>query len=298
MNNKEIQRNFIIGDAWNYFKVYTGFKTADAILTGSIDPLVNSLITNKIIDKWFFIRYSDPKFHLRIRFHVNDPNHAPAVMMNFNQAITQHVQNQLIWKVQADTYSRELERYGTDTMELSETLFWHDSEMIIKVIAFDKVKQDENLRWLLGLKMIDILLDDFGFSLSEKCNLLNTLQENFGKEFGINAESRRQFGSKYRNEKAKIEKILDKNSEQDEEYSSLFKPVFEKSEASKSIIKEIRNKITTTTTPPLNDLLSSYIHMTLNRLFRTQQRMHELVLYDYLFRYYNSLQARQKVMNN
>ena len=34
--------------------------------------------------------------------------------------------------------------------------------------------------------------------------------------------------------------------------------------------------------------------MMLNRLFRTQQRMHELVLYDYLFRYYNSMQAREK----
>ena len=298
MNNNKIQRNFIIGDEWNYFKIYTGFKTADAILTGCIYPLANSLITNKIIDKWFFIRYSDPKFHLRIRFHVSDTNHAPAVMMNFNQAIRQYVQNQLVWKVQADTYNRELERYGTDTMELSETLFWNDSEMIIKTIAFDKVKQDENLRWLLGLKMIDVLLGDFGFSLSEKCNLLNTLQENFGKEFGITAESRRQFGSKYRNEKAKIEKILDKNSEQDEEYLTLFHPIFEKSEASKNVIKEILNKITTATAPSLNDLLSSHIHMTLNRLFRTQQRMHELVLYDYLFRYYNSLKARQKVMNN
>jgi thiopeptide-type bacteriocin biosynthesis protein len=294
MNNTEIQRNFIIGDAWNYFKIYTGFKTADAILIDCIYPLSNSLITNNIIDKWFFIRYSDPKFHLRVRFHVNNPNHAPAVMMNFNQSLKKYLHNSLIWKVQADTYNRELERYSADTMELSETLFWYDSEMICKIIASDKVKQDENLLWLLGLKMMDILLNDFGFSLSGKCNLLNTLQEDFGKEFGINAEYRRQFGQKYRNEKVKIEKILDKNTEQDNEYSPLFHPIFDKSESSKNVIKEIKNRITTTSAPSLNDLLSSYLHMMLNRLFRTQQRMHELVLYDYLFRYYNSLQARQK----
>jgi thiopeptide-type bacteriocin biosynthesis protein len=294
MNDKEIQRNFIIGDEWNYFKIYTGFKTADAILTDCIYPLSHSLVVNKMIDKWFFIRYSDPKFHLRIRFHVCDPNHAPAVMMNFNQIVKKYLNSSLVWKVQADTYNRELERYGMDTMELSEALFWHDSEMICKVIAFDKVKQDENLRWLLGLKMMDILLNDFGFSLSEKYNFLDTLQDNFGKEFGINAESRRQFGQKYRNEKTKIEKILDKNAEQDEEYLSSFKPIFEKSEASKLVIEAIRNKITASSNPSLNDLLSSYIHMTLNRLFRTQQRTHELVLYDYLFRYYTSLQAREK----
>ena len=293
MSNNEIQRSFIIGDEWSYFKIYTGFKTADAVLTGSLYPLANSLLSNQIIDKWFFIRYSDPKFHLRIRFHVNNPNHAPTVMMNFNQTIKKHVSNSLVWKVQADTYNRELERYGAETMELSETLFWHDSEMICKTIALDSVKQDENLRWLSGLKMIDVLLNDFGFSLSEKCDMFNTLQENFGKEFGINAEYRRQFGQKYRNEKAKIEKILDKNTEQDDEYVTLFNPIFEKSEASKQVIKEIRAKITANGNPALNDSLSSYIHMMLNRLFRTQQRTHELVLYDYLFRYYNSMQARQ-----
>jgi len=294
MSNNEIQRNFIIGDEWSYFKIYTGFKTADAILTGYLYPLANSLLSNQIIDKWFFLRYADPKFHLRVRFHVNNPNHAATVVMNFNQTIKKHLHDNLVWKVQADTYNRELERYGTATMELSETLFWHDSEMICKIIALDSVKQDENLRWLSGLKMIDVLLSDFGFSLSEKCNLLNTLQDNFGKEFGINAEYRRQFGQKYRNEKAKIEKILDKTTEQDEEYTALFHPIFEKSQASKSIIKEIKSKITATDNLTLNDLLSSYIHMMLNRLFRTQQRTHELVLYDYLFRYYNSQQARQK----
>jgi thiopeptide-type bacteriocin biosynthesis protein len=216
-------------------------------------------------------------------------------MMSFNQSIKKHVQNQLVWKVQTDTYNRELERYGAETMELSETLFCHDSEMICKIIAFDKVKQDENLRWLIGMKIIDALLDDFEYSLSDKCNLMNTLQDNFGKEFGITAEYRRQFGQKYRNEKQKIEQILDKNTEQNTEFIPLFNPIFEKSETSKPVIEEIKNKITETGNPALNDLLSSYIHLTMNRLFRTQQRTHELILYDYLFRYYHSMQARQKV---
>jgi thiopeptide-type bacteriocin biosynthesis protein len=43
----------------------------------------------------------------------------------------------------------------------------------------------------------------------------------------------------------------------------------------------------------INDLLCSYIHMMINRLFRTQQRKHELVLYDYLFRYYDAIIRRK-----
>jgi len=275
------QRTFIPGNEWLYFKVYTGFKTADTILTGTVFPLSQYLLKENLIDRWFFIRYSDPQFHIRVRFHIPKKEHIAFVIQHFNNAFKEYVTENLVWKIQIDTYQREIERYGIDYIELSEKLFNLSSEMVCKIISLDAVKQDENLRWLLGLKMIDVLLDDFGYSLQEKRDLLNTLQENFGKEFGINIDFRRQFGQKYRTEKSRIEKILDKTTEQDEEYITLFQPIFENSEATKGL-------------GGLQSNLSSYIHMLLNRLFRTQQRTHELILYDYLFRYYNSLIERQK----
>ena len=45
---------------------------------------------------------------------------------------------------------------------------------------------------------------------------------------------------------------------------------------------------------PLNDLMASYSHMLINRLFKSKQRTHELVLYDFLHRYYKSEIARRK----
>ncbi|MCL2434808.1 MAG: thiopeptide-type bacteriocin biosynthesis protein [Lentimicrobiaceae bacterium] len=287
------KRTFIPGDEWLYFKVYTGFKTADTILTETIFPLSQSLLKQNLINHWFFIRYSDPQFHLRIRFHVVKNENITPIIHHFNAAMQHYIIHNLAWKIQTDTYQREIERYGIELIELSEKLFSLSSEMICKAIDLKEVQQDETLRWLLGLKMIDTLLTDFNYSLQEKCNLLNTLQENFGKEFNINTDSRRQFGQKYRAEKNRIEKILDKNSEHNEEYISLFQPILEGSEKSKYIIEEIKSKISETESPSLNELLSSYTHMTLNRLFRTQQRTHELILYDYLFRYYNSLKKRE-----
>jgi len=290
------QRTFIIGDEWLYLKVYTGYKTADTILTDTIFPLSQHFFKEQWIDHWFFIRYSDPHYHLRIRFHLTEKENIAPIIHNFNNAIQNYVNQNLVWKIQSDTYQREIERYGVELIELSEQLFNLSSEMICKTIAMDVIKQDDNLRWQLSLKMIDVLLSDFGYSLQEKRDLLNTLQENFGKEFGINNDFRRQFGQKYRTEKTHIEKILNKNSEQNEEFVPLFKPIFENSEKAKPIIEEIksRSQKSEARSKKIDDLLPSYIHMTLNRLFRTQQRTHELVLYDYLFRYYNSFLARQK----
>ena len=40
--------------------------------------------------------------------------------------------------------------------------------------------------------------------------------------------------------------------------------------------------------------LPSYIHMTMNRLWADKNRMYELVIYDFLVRYYKSYIAREK----
>jgi len=300
------KRTFIIGDEWIYLKVYTGYKTADIILTNTIFPLAQDFLQKKLIDNWFFIRYSDPQFHIRIRFHVFKSESISSIIHRFNNNIQYYIDNDLVWKIQTDTYQREMERYSTEMIELSEKLFCFNSEMVCKIIALDEVKKDENLRWLSGLKMTDTLLTDFGYSLQDKINLLNTLQEYYGKEFGITTDFRRQFGQKYRAEKNRIEKFLDKATEQDNEYVRVFNSILENSDKSKAIIEKIKNKLTESENKSAyslgylilfespNDLLSSYIHMTLNRLFRTQQNIHELILYDYLFRYYNSLQARKK----
>ena len=44
----------------------------------------------------------------------------------------------------------------------------------------------------------------------------------------------------------------------------------------------------------IDDYLSSITHMTINRLFITNNRLCELVIYDYLYRFYDSIIARLK----
>ena len=45
---------------------------------------------------------------------------------------------------------------------------------------------------------------------------------------------------------------------------------------------------------PLKSLLTSMIHMSMNRWFRTKNRLHELVVYDFIFRYYTSEIAKKR----
>jgi thiopeptide-type bacteriocin biosynthesis protein len=75
----------------------------------------------------------------------------------------------------------------------------------------------------------------------------------------------------------------------------LIKLIDKRSEANKSIVKEIISlNYNKQLLVPLNDLMGSYIHMMCNRLFKSKQRMHELVIYTFLLKYYESEIARAK----
>ncbi|PYP91922.1 MAG: hypothetical protein DMG65_05640 [Candidatus Angelobacter sp. Gp1-AA117] len=43
-----------------------------------------------------------------------------------------------------------------------------------------------------------------------------------------------------------------------------------------------------------HELAGSYVHMHLNRIFRSTHNVQEMVLYDFLTRTYDSVMARQK----
>ena len=292
---KKIQRTFIIGDEWLYYKFYSGPKTADLILTEMIKPAAEQLLSGGYIDRWFFIRYADPKMHIRVRFHLARPEFIFNVVQTLQPLTRGYIEQDLIWKVQVDSYQREIERYGVDTMEQAEELFFHDSVMIVNMLDMITGDEGEKYRWFFGIRAIDTLLDDFHFELERKLELLTILKENFGREFGINKGLRDQLKNKYRDSREEITIVLDRSQDAESEMKPLFDLLARKSEAIKPVVKNLEEREKQETLlPALNDLMGSYIHMLMNRLFKSKQRVHELVVYDFLWNVYKSTLARQK----
>jgi hypothetical protein len=58
-------RRFPPGSAWLYAKLYTGPATADQVLQEVVRPVTAAALTAGAADRWFFIRYGDPDWHLR-----------------------------------------------------------------------------------------------------------------------------------------------------------------------------------------------------------------------------------------
>jgi len=290
-----MQRTFFTGDHWLYYKIYVGAKTADMILTDIIKPVCEQLLADQLIDKWFFIRYSDPKHHVRWRLHFENTENIGKAISLIHRSCAPFFDTGHIHKIQTDTYKRELERYGSNAMELGETLFWHDSTAVVDALDMIEGDEGEKIRWLFSMRSIDQLLNDFKFSTQQKFDLLNSMADNFGREFNINASLIIQTSDKYRKEKTEIYTTMNRDKDKDNLMLPLFELLDKRSTDSADTVDQIlklqqENKLQM----PLNNLMSSYIHMLMNRTFRSKQRIHEMVIYGFLFRYYRTELARLK----
>ncbi|MEG0519182.1 MAG: thiopeptide-type bacteriocin biosynthesis protein [Bacteroidales bacterium] len=285
------KRLFIPGSEWLYFKLYCGNKTADAILTDNILPLVDRLLSEGWIDKWFFIRYSDPEFHIRFRLHVPKVENYGQVFAALYPVLEKLVEHSSLSKVMCDSYNRELERYGESRYRDTETLFYADSACILQILRALKESPDSDLeRWPTALQLIDDMLNGFGLTAHEKRDFMFSQSEGFKKEFGyVSIPFVRQLNDKYRENRQQIESVF---SETDNNFSEKINHLFSER---REKIEKLRFQMFSTSLGDKAECygyLSSAIHMTMNRLFYSSNRMYEMVIYDFIYRQYKSQIAR------
>jgi lantibiotic biosynthesis protein len=295
-----VTRNFAVGSEWLYLKIYTGTKTADTLLPEVLKPVIDKLVEEGMVDKWFFLRFKDTDEHIRLRFHNGtNPFFYAFVLQAIHEALKDLLSQGVIFKIQTDTYNREIERYGNETIALAEDLFYNDSQAILSFLDMIEGDDGENYRWLFALRGIDMYFDDFGYTLSEKYNLINNMRENFFQEFGGRHSMMVQLNDKYRAVSKEIYKFMnDPADTEDNEIAPAVEVFRERSKRNQFIINEIRNiQEIAPKALSFNETLPSYVHMFMNRLFKSNQRLHELVIYHYLSKYYESLMARMKKSN-
>ncbi len=282
-DNPEIIRTFVPGEAWLYYKLFTGAKTADLILKDYLWPTILQLKQENVIDKWFFVRYNDPDFHIRLRLHLTPSMQFSKVLSTITTVLKTTFCSECIWRVQLDSYDRELERYGKETIVLAETIFFRDSECAISFLASYRNLESDLEKWLLALYILISYLESFGFSSESNLQFLEELRDSYAKEFNMDRSLKKQLDAKYRNFKQDIEQLVIKTPCFIKELDHAIVPL-------KSAICAITTHIEISNNKKV--VLASLMHMHMNRMFCAKNRLYELVCYDFLFRLYRSRKAR------
>lgn len=282
--------SFSLGSEWIYFKLYCGKKTSDELLIYSLKSLVKKLVNEKLIDYWFYIRYEDPDFHLRLRFHLPDTKNLQTVIQHTKRSLLKFTKSDLVWRIATDSYKREIQRYGYKTINLFEKLFFYDSQTIVQFLSKIRDTIDDDNRWLWGIKSIDNLMNCFGYNIDQKKELMGQFTKEFTTEFPLKKPSKLQLDKNYRKHSPRMEKILFGHLDKEDPMHGYIKIIKSSEKCIRPLALEIISKTKNSAT--LQNYLKSAIHMHINRLLNNRHRQNERVLYDFMWRQYRSRIAR------
>ena len=283
------RHTFPPGSEWLYVKLHVGQAAADLVVRDVVGPLVRSLHTEGHIDRWFFIRYGDPDWHVRVRLH-GDPG--PLLESALPSVLEAANTSELVTRVQLDTYEREAARYGgPEGVELAEEMWRADSDAVVSLLGGPPY--DLDVRWRVGLAGIDMLFDDFGLGLAAKAALARRLRDGYMSERRGDAALKKALGERFRDRRAGLDALLDPARKIEAITGLGAAALLQRSEALAEPCARLRALETSGELwAPLSEVAASHAHMFANRLFRSHGRAHELAIYDHLDRLYVSLAAR------
>ncbi|MBQ4812679.1 lantibiotic dehydratase [Pseudoalteromonas luteoviolacea] len=287
-----IKRRFSAGSEWLSLKIYSGNSLVEQLLTEELLPLIEQ--HSQLYDKWFFIRYSDPDWHIRLRFHGDPSLLCGQLLPRLNALLDPKIESGELHKVELMTYEREVERYGgPESMSLVESLFMYDSRLIAQACGLiDEFGED--IRWRVALACTHRLLNLFEYSEAARFTLISQLRDGFGREFNETSTLRKQLGNRYRDYQAQMDddfiKLVPEQAAQCDETQSAILAVLEQWQTSVApVIEQLNQKIAAgQLNCTRNSLLGSLLHMHNNRMFKAYGREQELVIHDLLRRKYFS----------
>lgn len=172
---------------WIYLKLYISEERENEFLSTYLREYVNS---QEWFDKFFYMRYRDPKFHIRLRFKAPKNNLIDIGLPQILSWISKIKDTGIINDFEFSTYNREVERYGgVKVIDDAESVFFADSLLSLELLNIANKYRFVNLDYVYMLS-INNYLSKFNFSTNQKLDWLNQRinYKDYLKEFRKNKD--------------------------------------------------------------------------------------------------------------
>jgi lantibiotic biosynthesis protein len=164
------------GSDWLYCKLYCPVNAEEDVLLDTVASLCDPLATADLIEDWFFVRYSDPEPHLRLRFRGEPEVLLITVMPRLCAWNQQLINRDLCFTAAIDTYDREIERYKSIAgMGYSERVFGADSRAVAKLLALRRAGIIDLDPVVLAATSIRDLLELAGYDHAEQLRWITSI---------------------------------------------------------------------------------------------------------------------------
>lgn len=281
--SEDLPRSLLPGSECAYLKLYTGSATCDRVLCEHLAPLLSRLRARGAVRNWFFVRYADPDWHLRVRVFGAAQRIGLEAVPELQAVASELCRRGLVWRVQYDTYERELERYGgASGIVLAERLFGIDSDAVAAALSAVEAAHLARARWLLALRGMHNLLEALGLGLEERATLLEKARDSLAGEHGTSAVYQ-QLGERFRQHKTEVFAALS-DAAAPPSIQAAVAELDARLPQLLALTPQLQ-RLARRNGPRFDQIGTSYLHMHANRVLSSSARRQEVVLYDFLRRH-------------
>ena len=278
-----------IGSEWLYAKLFCSASAIDSVLRDAVYPLMVELVDSGVVTGWFFVRYNDPSWHLRVRCLGVPEGLVKFALPRLLEVCHPLLASGRLSGVQFDTYDREVVRYGgPETARLCEEIFFADSAATAQLISGACGPMPSSVRWSVGAYSCDRVLDAFGLDLKGKVRFLTSAARRAVGGPGWTRDHVQSLNDKYRTDRKQVTGVLSGVGEW-----ALAPEMVDRIAVRDEIIRRVVKRLDGSGRRECNEsqregIIESLLHMSLNRLCDVRAREQELVIYHYLERHYAS----------
>lgn len=257
----EIENYQLPGGEWLYFEIYLSEFRTNEILLKYVAEFIRQ--QKRHVKKWFFIRYNDPAAHLRLRFQLRRPEGLQSLVTAMDNLLNGVVKSGIVKSLELKTYVRESERYGPTRILLVEEYFFQDSKYCMGLL---RTAVATDTLYVTSLLYLQGLLGICYTNLEERISFVKTIGDQFSKE-------RKTTKAGFKNINRSYQALIDNfDNLTIAKYANMGRRQ-----------QHILVKILDLCDPgDIEPMVADLVHMHINRLFSSDQRIHELIIYQYL----------------
>lgn len=267
------KRTIFPGDEWLFLKLYGNYTREEELIAFEIDNICKEFIEANYIDEFFFMRYSDPEHHIRLRFKGNPEKLFTKALPKLNKWFKSIKNDGLLSRVEIDTYVQEIERYGgIDTIDYVEKVFFQDSILVSNILFLKRLNRINMDIDEIALCSVISYLNDFNIDYLDQIKLLDLIikpsenrkkfQENRDRYIFIANSDNNWETLRSTEEGTQLYNILKTRSSAIKEYTT----ELEKLNKSNNLMNSLEN------------IFLSVIHLHCNRLFGTDRQKEREIL--------------------
>ncbi|MGH8905648.1 MAG: lantibiotic dehydratase [Egibacteraceae bacterium] len=173
------------GSDWLYLKLYCPRLFEDELIAGPLRSFGQFATSAGLSDGWFFLRYTDPDPHLRVRFHGQPAVLLGPLMQQVCAWAAELVADGACTRFAFDTYEREVERYGgEDGMRVAEAVFTADSPAVAGMLRLSRQGGLSYDLMTLAVLSIDDLLAGVGLDAEQRTDVYRDAAARSGHDGG------------------------------------------------------------------------------------------------------------------